>query len=93
MQEELSKRGLTFKTHYPIAYWQVDIAFPEYKVAVECDGDYWHRRPERIARDNRLDGYLRSIGWKVLHFWEHEILENVAVCVDRVKEALSRCQS
>lgn len=36
----------------------VDAYLPERHVAFEADGEYWHGRPERVAADERRDGYL-----------------------------------
>lgn len=42
--------------------WFVDIAIPEYNLAVEFDGTYWHTE----ERDKRRDESLLSLGWKTL---------------------------
>jgi len=90
MQAELSKRGIRFAKHLPILNCcQADIAFPERKLAVFCDGDYWHNRPDRRSKDIAQEMILRANGWHVLRFWEHEINASPAVCADRVVNELS----
>jgi very-short-patch-repair endonuclease/predicted transcriptional regulator len=42
--------------------WFIDIAIPEYKLAVEFDGTYWHTQ----ERDKRRDESLLSLGWTTL---------------------------
>lgn len=63
---------------------QPDVVFPEQKIAVFCDGDYWHNRPESVKRDTRQDRVLRENGWIPLRFWEHEINGDVNKCVDQI---------
>lgn len=51
----------------------VDFYLPEYQLVVECNGDYWHSRPERKKRDKELEEYVLSKGKDILWLWEHEI--------------------
>lgn len=96
MQEALNEKGLPFETQYPVI-GQPDIAFPEEKVAIFCDGCYWHNCPicnkdpnSRYdeGRDEKVTKELEDLGWKVLRFWGHEIKGDVGVCVDRIKQVM-----
>jgi len=90
MQAQLSRRGLRFAKHLAILNCcQADIAFPEEKLVVFCDGDYWHNRPDMRSRDVTQDMILRANGWRVLRFWEHEINANPAACAERVVNELA----
>lgn len=51
----------------------VDFYLPEYHLVIECNGDYWHNRPERKERDKELEEYILSKGKDILWLWEHEI--------------------
>lgn len=53
-------------------YW-LDFYIPSFKLAVECNGDYWHNLPERKERDKRLKEYVESTGRRIVFIWEHEI--------------------
>lgn len=89
MQQELTSRGLSFFKHFPILNCcQADVAFPERRIAVFCDGDYWHTRPETREKDLTQEMILSANGWRVLRFWEHEIKANPAACADKVVQAL-----
>lgn len=69
--------------HYGIKYFQqkplkrghfiIDFYLPEYQLVVECNGNYWHSRPERKKRDKELEEYVLSKGKDILWLWEHEI--------------------
>jgi very-short-patch-repair endonuclease/SOS response regulatory protein OraA/RecX len=45
--------------------WIIDVAIPEYKLALEFDGTYWH---QDIKKDKRRDKSLLSLGWKTIRF-------------------------
>ena len=51
----------------------LDFWLPEYQLVIECNGDYWHKLPKRVERDQRLEEYVLSKGKEILWLWEHEI--------------------
>lgn len=63
--------------------------FLDPNIVIFCDGDYWHRIPSTIERDDRQNRLLKKLGYQVLRFWEHEILSDVSACVHRVQECLA----
>jgi very-short-patch-repair endonuclease len=71
-----------------ITYWFIDITFPEKKLAVEIDGDYWHSLPKQIQKDANKDHWLIRHHWKILRLKEHEIKANVNSCADRIEALL-----
>jgi len=87
VQHELLNRCRTFVTHHPIL-GQPDIAFPDQKVAVFCDGDYWHSIPRAKVRDPIVNEELTKQGWLVLRFWEHDIRKDVTKVVDAIEASL-----
>src|SRR5258706_1676888 len=62
----LGKRIPGYPTHY-----KLDLANPEKKIAIEVDG-FSHRSRKKI--DQKKDAKLASFGWKVLRFWNRDIL-------------------
>ena len=77
----------------------MDFAFPEYKVGIECDGDYYHVNPifypngpetkmqkRNFGRDKAKNQFLESLGWTILRFWECEI--NAEVYKDKLVKQL-----
>lgn len=83
--EELKRRGIEYEDQYNFGdKFRPDFLLPEFKIIIECDGDYWHNLPEVIARDKRKDAYYKACGYSVYHFWEHEINTDVEACVDVV---------
>ena len=45
----------------------LDIAIPELKINIECDGMYWHNLNQKTIRtpDKKRDKILKQAGWKV----------------------------
>lgn len=52
---------------------------------------YWVNKITRnMARDKSVNRQLRSAGWRVLRFWEKDVLLKTDKCVARVEKALSK---
>ena len=85
MAEELTRRGIEYVEQYNVGNRYVaDFFLPVFNIIIECDGDYWHRRPETKARDKRKNAYIRACGYSLYRFWESEINTDVEACVDIV---------
>jgi len=89
IQEELKKRGYKFEAQCPFEITLIDIAFPEKRVAIYVDGDYWHKLPGYKERDERCNKFLEERDWKVLRFWEHEIKGDLEGCMKRIEEVIT----
>ena len=83
----------------------ITCGIPKYKVVVQCDGDWWHGNPNiynqsnlakipqnNMRRDNLQDFQLHEEGWHVIRFWESDIKDNVAHCVDKVENFIKKKQ-
>ena len=57
-------------------FYQVDIAFPRKKIAIEVDGAT-HRTRKWKFLDKRKTEILNFLGWKILRFWNKEIMDDV----------------
>lgn len=85
MAEELDRRGINYIEQRNLNdKFLLDFMLPEYNIVIECDGDYWHTRPEAIRRDKRKNAYVKACGFSMYRFWEHEINTDVEACVDMV---------
>lgn len=90
MAEELDKRGIEYEEQFILGNkFALDFYLPEYNVAIECDGDYWHNIPEVKKRDKSKNAYVKKCGINLFRFWEHEINDDVSVCVDRIFKTIS----
>jgi DNA mismatch endonuclease (patch repair protein) len=52
---------------------------PEHATSPRSNAEWWRSKLDRnMARDRETTDHLRSAGWTVLRFWEHESAEDVA---------------
>jgi len=69
-------------------YWH---ACPEHRTVARSNASYWADKLRRnVARDADTTSQLRSAGWTVLRFWEHEEPDYVAATVVAAVRRLSR---
>lgn len=89
MREFLSSLDLVepFSEEYQVKYFSMDFAFPEHKIAIECQGTYFHIDPRvypngpKTAMQRRnfgRDKAKRKVcceneGWIIIEAWETEI--------------------
>jgi hypothetical protein len=73
---------------YPKCY-KVDVAFPDIKLAVECDGRS-HQMLSRQIQDKKKEAKLTSLGWLVLRLSNHRILLNTEETITELKSIISK---
>jgi very-short-patch-repair endonuclease/intein/homing endonuclease len=79
MWQTLVGMRLPFHTfaQYPLGPYKADFAIPQLKLAIEIDGQYWHKNPETKAHDEIRDQNLSKFGWTVVRFGETELKERM----------------
>jgi very-short-patch-repair endonuclease len=75
-RDALDRRGLTYEHGCRIGRWNVDFYLPDFRLVVECDGDYWHSFPDAIVRDKRKTDELITMGYRVIRLPEWFILRS-----------------
>lgn len=90
LKAALERAGIHVHAQYPVLNRFLDLAIVEKKIDIEVDGQAYHRDRNgcRKADDIHRDRQLHAAGWKVLRFWHHEVIENIAGCVEKVKRAM-----
>ncbi len=105
MKKILSNLECNYKM-YPKMFGNPDFIIKRKKIAVFCDGDFWHgyrydskKKPAKkfwrdkiegnMRRDGSVSRKLRSNGWSVLRFWEHDIEKNPQKCRRKIMRKLS----
>ena len=81
--------GWRFRRQFPIPPYIVDFACLEARLIVEADGGQ-HAQP---SDHDRRDAALRAEGWRVLRFWNNDILENRAGVLQAITDALGNWPS
>jgi very-short-patch-repair endonuclease len=64
--------GVKFRRQVPVGHYIVDFLCVGAKLIVEADGS----QHAESLRDNIRDAYLANQGWKVLRFWNNEVVQN-----------------
>jgi len=79
--------GAKFRRQHPIGAYIVDFYCHEAKLIVELDGSS-HLGADQAEYDRTRSNELRSIGMRVLRFWNHEILNYIEQVVEAITAAL-----
>ena len=88
---ELDAMALTYTAQKRIGRYVVDFHLSAWDLVVECDGAYWHSGPERQARDDARDAYLRRLGCRVVRLPEAAIKADARQALRRgLASALAR---
>ena len=77
--------GYRFRRQFPIDPYIADFCCVERMLVVELDGGQ-HQQRERY--DSARTHHLRARGFKVLRFWNADVLRNVEGTCDAIREAL-----
>ena len=77
--------GVKFRRQHPIGPFIVDFCCVERGLVVELDGG---QHVDRSAADERRTRVLKRLGYRVLRFWDNEVLSNLDGVLERVSEVL-----
>jgi len=79
--------GAKFRRQQPIGRYIADFVSLETKLIVEIDGGQ-HDDSEGRANDERRTAWLNEKGFRVLRFWNNEVLTNTNGVLEKISEAL-----
>jgi very-short-patch-repair endonuclease len=68
--------GLKFRRQHPLGNYIVDFICLEMKLVIELDGGQ-HTEPDKREYDRRRDVWLEKEGYRVLRFWDNQVLLNI----------------
>ncbi len=77
--------GFRFRRQQPIGPYIVDFFCPEARLVLEVDGG---QHGVREATDEVRTEWLRARGYRVLRFWNNNVLQNTEGVLHRIDEAL-----
>ena len=78
-------QGAKFRRQHPLAPYIVDFCCPETKLVIELDGGQHATRHEI---DATRTAFLHTKGYRVLRFWNNDVLANMEGVLHRITEAL-----
>lgn len=68
--------------------------WPESAEQIKSNRGFWLKKIKgNIARDDAVNRSLSDLGWKVIRFWDSDILGNVDKCVIKVNKVLDKRRS
>ena len=82
--------GVRFNRQVKVPPFTVDLCARMPKLVVELDGG---QHGEAIAYDERRTKFLEARGYKVIRFWNHEVMNCLDDVVRVIQIALSECPS
>lgn len=74
VKELLDAIGIAYTQQHPVDRFFVDFAIPSLMVAIEVDGNYWHKDNQRDLDRQRI---IEDKGWHVVRFREDQINEDL----------------
>ena len=80
-----SRDGARFRRQYPIEGFIIDFCCLKEKLIVEVDGS---QHLEDVVYDDRRTRILRQQGFRVLRFWNGDVVQNVEGVLEVIFEAL-----
>jgi very-short-patch-repair endonuclease len=75
--------GLKFRRQQPIDNYIVDFVCFENRIIIEADGG---QHAAENNRDRERDSYLQQYGFKLLRFWNNEVLQNTNGVLETIRE-------
>lgn len=80
--------GAKFRRQEPRGQYITDFVCLEHRLIIEIDGGQ-HAAPDVMSHDIVRTGYLEGDGFRVLRFWNNEILENIEGVLAQIRIALT----
>jgi very-short-patch-repair endonuclease len=78
--------GCKFRRQHPIGPYTADFACVEHRLIVEADGG----QHAEAASDARRTRWLESDGWRVVRFWNSDIMRKTEDVLEEIRRALQR---
>jgi very-short-patch-repair endonuclease len=78
--------GLKFRRQYPVGRYVVDFCCEQKALVIELDGGQHADAAEKDAERTR---YLESQGFRVVRFWNNDVLGNLEGVLERLRERIT----
>lgn len=78
-----------YRIDFAVIVPRIGVYGEEIRIAVECDGHYFHDRTAKKAeKDKQRDRFLSLNGWRVMRFSETEVIRDPRACARQVEEMI-----
>ncbi len=78
-------KGLKFRRQFPLSGYVADFVCIEAKLIIELDGG---QHAERLAQDAHRTSVLEKSGFRVLRFWDNDVLKELEAVLDEILRAV-----
>ena len=82
--------GIRFNRQVPIGPFICDFVARKAKLVIEVDGG---QHATATVADNRRTQFLRDRGYRVIRFWNNDVLQNIEGVVEAILQALANSPS
>ena len=79
-------QGAKFRRQHPIGPYIADLCCPERRLVVEVDGSH---HAQRIESDRQRTDILVREGYRVLRFWDNDVLVNTETVLEEIARAMA----
>ena len=83
----LREDGINFRRQHAIGSYITDFCCPRKKLVIELDGS---QHLEQEGRDNERTAYLRAQGYRVIRFWNNQVMTDVEGVMRAIGMALGQ---
>ena len=77
--------NIKFKRQVPIGDFIVDFVSKKNKIIIELDGS---QHMEQVDYDKNRTKYLENLGYKIIRFYDNDIIENIDGVLETIKNFL-----
>ena len=81
-----------FRRQATIGPFFADFACHEQRLVIEVDGAQ-HNEPDHVISDEERSAYLRSQGYRILRFWNNDVLKNINSVMEAVFTAMHQSEA
>ena len=74
-----------FRRQHPVGRFITDFCCMERGLVIELDGG---QHAAQVEADQRRSVFLAQQGYRVVRFWDHEVIEDIEAAPQRISEAL-----
>jgi|GEM_PF-4632089 len=92
LYQALWKAGYYPEVGFKVGQYEIDIAFPYRKVAIECTWNHQDYTDILYYRSKKKKQLLREQGWKVVSFSPNEIHRNPKECIWKIEQSFRAAQ-
>ncbi len=78
-----NRLGYKFRRQHPIDYYILEFVCLEQKLVIEIDGGQ-----HALEKDHKRTAHIEGHGFKILRFWNNEVIDNTEGVFQTIYEAL-----